>query len=1105
MAFKLSILSIIVVVILTVSCSNQEKKFELLKANHTGVDFSNDLLTNDTLNSLFFEYIYNGAGVAAADVNNDGLTDLFFTGNQVSSRLYLNRGDFVFEDVTLPAGIKTDRWCTGVAIVDINNDGKHDIYISVAGYKVPDEKMENLLFINEGWDEKGIPVFREMAKSYGLNDGGYSTQAAFMDYDHDGDLDMYLLTNALEKYNRNNLRPKQTNGQAASTDRLYRNNGDLTFSNVSKEAGILIEGYGLGVKVADLNFDNYPDIYVSNDFLSNDLVWINNKNGTFTNQASVYLKHQTHNGMGLDIADFNNDALPDIAVLDMLPEDNYRQKMMIPYVNYGQFGSRRHLGYEDEYMRNTVQLHQGFAPDGTPRYSEIGNLLGLSATDWSWSVLFADFDNDGWKDTYITNGYRKDVTNLDYINYSSFSQVFGTDSSKQERALRDLSKTPDVLVANYIFQNKKNLKFENVSNEWGLDQLSYSNGAVYADFDNDGDLDLAVNNIDSKAFIYKNKTEGNNYIQIKLESSKSNALKYNAKVIVYSDTLKQYQEFSPFRGYKSTVDEILHFGMGDHEIIDSIVVYWLDGSKSKLGKVGTSQRVVIKHEQHNSNSSTYMPQTLTNHNFDFIEDSLGINFIHSDLGYSDLRNIRTLPHDHAKSGPAMATGDVNGDGLEDFFIGGNKDQSGAFFIQNIDGRFERQNLLIDSRFQDVGAHLFDADGDSDLDLYIVSGGSYTISDSTAYQDRLYMNDGNGDFQRSHDALPIIGASGSCVISTDYDNDGDLDLFVGGRIIPGQYPIPPRSYFLKNEGGIFIDETPLALQNIGLVTEAVWADVDGDKNMDLLVVGEWMKITLIKNEDGILSETPITINGNTNESYGWWMHINAADIDEDGDTDFVIGNLGLNSKLQASYDEPVRLYAKDFDNNGTIDPLLSCFIQGKEHLVHERDLLINQIPTMKRRFSNYSDYARATLRNSLSQEDLENTIIKKSSTFSSIILENNGDYNFTTHELPRSSQLSPIMGSWVEDLNKNGSKEILTIGNFHATETTQIGLYDASYGNITQQTSSMVFNSSNTLNSNLVADDDIRNLKTLQLRNGGTLILLGVYGGRLKTYIWKGKE
>jgi len=1086
-----------VLLICACSCQTETSLFEALPSTQTGISFSNTINTSDSFNALHFEYIYNGAGVAASDFNGDGLVDLFFTGNQVSSELYLNKGGFQFEKVTEAAGLKTDRWCTGVSVVDINEDGKMDIYLSVAGFQVPTSQMENLLFINQGWDENGVPNFREAAVTFGLNDAGYSTQAAFLDYDLDGDLDLYLLSNAMETFNRNNLRPKRIDGEAPSTDRLYLNEGNNTFKNVSREAGILIEGYGLGVKVSDLNLDGWPDIYAANDFQSNDLVWINQKDGTFQNMAASYLKHQTHNGMGIDIADINNDALPDIAVLDMLPEDNYRQKMMIPNISHQKFQIKKQLDYEDQYMRNTLQLHQGFTAEGHPRFSEMANLAGIAATDWSWSVLLADFDNDGWKDSYITNGYRKDITNLDYINYSNLNQLFGTAKSRKEKAAADLAAAPDVEVSNYLFKNTGKLQFQDITKTSGIAQASFSNGAVYADLDQDGDLDLVVNNIDAPAFVFENKSSGpeRNYLQIELVEDDKSLTAYNSKVYIYTPAGQQYQEYSPFTGYKSTVESILHFGLGKEKYIDSLVVIWPNGQRNVLVSPSINQRLTLTYQTQASPPPLPITKPKANPLFVEVTESLGIQFQHADNSNSDFSTQRTKPHDHAKSGPALATGDINGDGLEDLFVGGNYDQSSAFFLQSADGSFEQFSFPYDSLAQVIDAALFDADKDGDKDLYLVHGGTFEAGLHELYQDRLYLNQGQGQFDPSPTAIPRMWTSGACVRPADFDQDGDLDLFIGGRLVPNQYPLSPRSYLLENDQGVFTDVSPAIFRDIGMVTDALWTDFNDDQYLDLMLLGEWMPICFFENQGGSFSPLAIDLGQATG---GWWMHVNAMDIDQDGDQDYLLGNLGLNSKLKASEKEPIRLYSKDFDENGTIDPLLSCYIEGREHLLHERDLLISQIPGMKRRFTGYQPYAEADLPSTLSSQDLAGTSILETQVLASVWLEKMGPSQFKMHELPLACQLSPIVGSLQLNLDQDDKKEILTAGNFHATEITQLGWYDASYGNVLGYTDNKLM-ATTALTAGLNLDGDIRNLKTLILGDGTTLLIAGTYGGPLRTF------
>ncbi len=1078
------------------SCDRDVPLFIERSVEETGITFANTITTTDSFNAIFFEYIYNGGGVAAADFNNDGLIDLFFTGNQLSSELYLNKGKLQFEQVTTKAGVNTTRWCTGVAVLDINEDGKNDIYISVAGFETSSAKMENLLFINQGWDASGVPRFREEAAKYGLNDAGYSTQAAILDYDLDGDLDLYLLTNAMENFNRNNIRPRRRNGEAASTDRLYRNNGDQTFTDVSKEAGILIEGYGLGVKVADINLDGWPDIYAVNDFQSNDLLWVNQQDGSFRNEAANYLKHQTHNGMGVDIVDFNNDGLPDITVLDMLPADNYRQKMMIPHVSQEKFRLKQQQGYEDQYMRNTVQLHQGLDPVGRPYFSEVGFLTNMASTDWSWSVLYADFDNDGWKDAFITNGYRKDVTNLDYINYSGLNQIFGTVEARRQKAVEDLANAPDVEVSNFLFKNRASLEFEPVTQEWGLQKPSFSNGAVYADLDNDGDLELVVNNIDSPALVYENTTQSSaqpaHYLKVVLREASKHMTAYQSKLTLYTPTGIQYQEFSPQAGYKSSLPHLLHFGLGVQKRVDSLVIDWPDGSHQVISNPAVDQLLYVDYEKGNiplSHQEVYPV-------FQEVAAEIGLYYQHEDNDESDLRTQRTKIHDHAKLGPALAIGDVNGDDLTDLFLGGNVNQSAQLFLQRPNSTFEQRPMQLDSVYQDIAACFFDLEGDGDLDLYVSSGHVAPKSKKPPFQDRLYINDGLGNFHAHLGALPTMNGINACIQAADYDRDGDQDLFIGGRVMPGTYPQTPRSYLLENTNGHLLDKTPPSMKRIGMVTDAQWVSSSTNPHPNLMIAGEWMSPQLFINTAGELQLSKKPVVG---EATGWWTHLHTLDIDQDGDQDFLLGNWGWNSKLEASPKQPLRLYAADFDKNGTIDPLLSCYIQGKEYLIHERDLLIAQIPGMKRRFPQYNKYAQAGLTQTLSSKDIDRANILESQTMSSVLLLNQADQGFEMSALPEAFQLSPIMGSLYLDLNEDGRKDLITAGNFHATETTQIGWYDSSYGQVAYLSEEGVLSPQPTLALGLKLDGDIRALEMLRLANGKWVILAPRYGGKMAVY------
>ncbi|HEY8485585.1 MAG TPA: VCBS repeat-containing protein [Longimicrobiales bacterium] len=1082
--------------------------FELRSPDETGIDFANTLIEDDSVfNPNLFDYLYNGAGVAVGDLNNDGLQDIYFAGNLVSSRLYLNRGGLRFEDVTQTAGVGTEVWATGVAMVDINQDGWLDIYVCVAG-NVPEAQRANLLFVNQGADENGVPRFVEQAEAYGIADTGYSTHAAFLDYDRDGDLDLYLLTNALEKTNRNLIRPKRVNGEAASTDRLYRNNGDGTFTNVSREAGILIEGYGLGVAVSDLNQDGWPDIYAANDFLSNDLVWINNGDGTFTNRAAQYLKHQTHNAMGVDIADYNNDGLDDIIVLDMLPPDNLRQKMMVGGSNYDRFHMALQMGYQPQYMRNTLQLNNGPGPDGHPTFSEIGQLAGVHETDWSWAPLFADFDNDGLRDLFISNGYRRDVTNLDYIVYTQERHVTSGDyiygygygsglpvgSEERHKRLFDaLMELPEVRIPNYIFKNNGDLTFSDRTKEWGLDIPSFSNGAAYADLDNDGDLDLVVNNIDGPAFLFENRGErlpNRHYLRIALQGPPGNRDALGTRVVIRYGGQQQYHYHSPYRGYKSTVEPIVHFGLGAVSTVDSVEVYWPDGSYQLLTGVPADQVIRVDHADARERwpAEKARPAAL----FRQVADRGGLTFRHQEREVADFKHTPLLPHKHSKNGPGIAVGDVDGNGLDDVYLGTDRGFAKELFLQTSPGRFTRQTLPGDTDYEDMGALFFDADGDGDLDLYVVSGGAFIAGDGL-YQDRLYLNDGKGRLVRAEDALPRENASGSSVVAADYDGDGDLDLFVGGRIVPGKYPLPARSYLLRNDsrpGGPVrftdvTDEVAPGLAEVGLVTSALWSDYDNDGDPDLIVAGEWMPLTFFRNDGGRFTNATATTG--LGDTRGWWNSLAAGDFDHDGDVDYVAGNRGLNSRFKASPDRPFRVYAADFDQNGSFDPILFHYIGDKSYPVAWRDALIDQIIAMKGRFPRYIDYARATVERTLSEKERRSAYVAEVVTFASSYVENLGGGRFAIRPLPIRAQAAPIFGMQVGDYDGDGWLDVLIVGNSYATET-QAGWYDALTGGILRGDGKGRFEYIDGNRSGFFVDGDAKAIAEVLLDEGRSLIL-----------------
>ena len=825
--------------------------FEPMSPASTGINFANEILFTDSLSVLEFEFIYNGAGVAVGDFNNDQLLDIYFTGNMTTNRLYLNKGDWQFEDITEAAGLITSGWSNGVSLVDINQDGFLDIYVSRGGPRgTSAQDRANLLYINNG--NLG---FTESAAAYGLDNSEYTVQSAFFDYDLDGDLDVYLLSNALVNFNRNTSRPIDATGKAPSVDKLFRNNGDLSFSEVSEEAGILIEGFGLGVEICDINEDQWPDIYISNDFLTDDLLYINQQNGSFKNEAASYLKHQTYNGMGNDLADFNNDGLLDIAVLDMLPEDNRRRKLTMMGNNYDEYQNNIQYGYQPQYIRNTLQLNNG---NGT--FSEIGQLAGIDATDWSWSVLFADYDNDGHKDLFITNGYRKDVTNLDFVVYGQQVLAMGEREANRQQRLHALNELPGAKLPNYMFRNQKDLTFLNTTKEWGLNEPSYSNGAAYADFDNDGDLDLVISNIDEVASLYKNKSRelndtSSNYLKVRLLGPPGNQQGLGAKIRLYYGNQMQYQYFTPYRGYLSTVDPQLHFGLGTLTKIDSFQIVWPDGSLQSIYNVPVNQSLSIKYQPSDSPGPLHHQPTTY---FREVAGSINIDHRHEENIYVDFKIQPTLPHMHSRNGPGLSVADIDNNGLHDFYVGGATGFSGTYFLQNPDGTMNHQTLNLDSASEDMGVLFFDADGDGDQDLYVTSGGSAHIDNLSPYQDRLYSNDGHGNFAYQSEALPRITESSSCVVAGDYDHDGDLDLFVGGRVRPGSYPLTPQSYLLLNESGSNDEEIrfrratatiPDDFEAMGMVTSALWTDYNNDGWLDLIVVGEFMPIKFYTNMEG----------------------------------------------------------------------------------------------------------------------------------------------------------------------------------------------------------------------------------------------------------------
>ena len=1110
------------------SSSTEAPLFTRLLGQDTGLMFNNEIarFENDTLNAQRYDPIYNGAGVGIGDFNRDGLSDVFMAGNVVSSRLYLNEGipntDLKFKDVTEQAGVKTTRWCTGVSVADVNQDGWPDIYLCVAGMDT--SRWGNLLFINEGTKPGGIPHFREMAAAYGLADKGFNNQAAFFDYDRDGDLDCYLLRNAVELTGRNNIRPKRLNGEGPSTDRLYRNEGRKGetekrsreegrkggeflsssvppssstphFKDVSREAGITAEGYGLGLCVTDINQDGWPDVYCANDFISNETVWINNGNRAgrhagFTDGAAALFKHTSYNAMGVDVQDVNNDGLQDVMVVDMLPENNERQKMMLIKTNWEFFHLARQQGYQDEYVRNTLQLNLGKAPpapeggttssprkappsgrsDGSgggaslPVFSEIGQLSGVFRTDWSWAPLLADFDLDAYRDLVVTNGYRRDITNLDYIVYlngQSSSYGLTSNAMKRKESLQKLYQLPENKLHNYVFRNRGgdqpgDLTFEDKSLAWGLDEETYSNGAAYADLDNDGDLDLIFNNIDGEAGLYRNNRIGAtgatgvkpvvpHWLRVKLQGEVPNRDGLGATLrLATPDGQILVQEAYPVRGYLSSVEPVWHFGLGKADRATATIT-WPNGKRQTVPNLPANRLHTIRYQPDKVKDVPSAPplvpffQTLDG-------GSRGLVYRHEETEFQDFTRTALLPHVFSKNSPGLAVADANGDGLDDVFIGADPGRTRKLYLQKKDGTFT-EKVQGANDLEDMGALFLDADADGDPDLYVVSGGSIHEGDRPEYQDRLYVNDGKGGLVRSQGLLPPITSSGGCVVAADFDRDGDLDLFRGGRVQPGSYPQIPRSYLLRNDGGRYTDVTPEVLQRPGLVCAALWTDYDNDNWPDLLLAGEWMPLTFFKNEKGrfIQNSDGRRFAFIIQHSTGWWNSLAAADFDHDGDTDYLAGNLGLNSKYKASVEQPVRLYAGDFDGNGRIDPVMTYFLENKESLVPIRDVITDQMNVMRKRFTSYTDYARASIQDVLGEQSDQAQVLV-ADQMQSCYLENKGAGNFALRPLPQAAQVSPVFGMQTGDFNGDGDTDALLVGNSYAPETYS-GWYDAGRGTL----------------------------------------------------------